>query len=156
MADYNRPASTVSLEMANVAIQQLLIDTAKIDRTKLIAHELEEASRTIENLPDTAGRKLLAVTRHVDVEPGIEKLAKRLANTHILDGPEMHGDMAPPGVLAKYGRSEIPARIAVARKGVPIKARLQRSGRENRAKIEFPGGGGYCGQPDHCRASGGR
>ncbi|WP_342634119.1 hypothetical protein [Mesorhizobium tamadayense] len=69
MPDYNRSAGTVCLEMANVAIEQLLIDTAKIDSTKLIAHKLEEASCTIEDLPDTAGRKLFAVTRHVDVEP---------------------------------------------------------------------------------------
>ncbi|WP_287172354.1 hypothetical protein [Mesorhizobium sp.] len=37
--DYNRSAGTVGLEMANVTIEQLLIDMAKIDSTKLIAHK---------------------------------------------------------------------------------------------------------------------
>ncbi|WP_457660602.1 hypothetical protein [Sinorhizobium medicae] len=154
--DYNRPAGTVCLEMANVAIQKRLADLAKIDSTKLVTHELEEASCAVEGLPDTAGRKYLAMTRHVDVQPGIEELAKRLADTVILDRPKMHGDVTAAGVLAKYGRSEVPARIAVAREGVAIKARLQRSGCENRATIKFLGGRECWRRSDHCRASGGR
>jgi len=124
VSDNDGPTAAISLEMAGIAVQKRLANPPKIDNTKFITHELEEASCAVEDLPDTAGRKYFAVTRHVDVEPSIEKFAKRLADTHILDRPEMHGDVTAAGVLTKDGRSEIPARIAVARESVPIKAGL--------------------------------
>jgi hypothetical protein len=96
----------------------------EIDRTEFIPDELEEAAGAVEDLPDTGRREYLAVTRHIDVEPGVEKFAQRLADAHILDGPEMHGDVTATGALAKHGWSKVPARIAISRKSVPIKARL--------------------------------
>ncbi len=124
LRDNDRPTGTIGPEMAGISVQKWLVDPVKVDNTKFITHEIEEAPRSVEGLPDTAGREYLAVTRDIDVEPGVKKLAQRLADARILDGPEMHGDMTAAGALAKHGRSEIPAWIAVARESVPIKARF--------------------------------
>lgn len=124
VSDNDGPTAAISLEMAGIAIQKRLANPPKFDHTEFITHELEEASCAVEDLPDTAGRKYLAVTRHVDVEPGIEEFTQRLADTQILDRPEMHGDVTAAGVLAKHGWSEIPARIAISRKRFPREPRL--------------------------------
>lgn len=115
MRDNDGPAGTIGTEMAGIAVQKWLIDPVKIDNTEFITHEIEEAPRSVERLPNTAGRKYIAVTRQIDVQPGIKKFAQRLADARILDRPELHGDMTATGALAKHGRAEIPARITVAR-----------------------------------------
>ncbi|MGB3833291.1 MAG: hypothetical protein WA975_15685 [Mesorhizobium sp.] len=110
--------------MAGIAVKKWLVDTAEIDRTEFITHELEEASGAVEDLSDTSGSKDLAVTWQVDVQSRIEKFAQRLADAHILDRPEMHGDVTAAGALAKHRWSEIPAWIAVSRQSLPIKTCL--------------------------------
>ncbi len=92
--------------MAKVAIE-----TAKIDGTKRIAHELEEASC----LSDPVGRKLLAMAWHVDVEPGIEKFAKRLADTHTINAAGQDNVPVSPAVSTPLGRRESVQTVKIRR-----------------------------------------
>ncbi|KSV71139.1 hypothetical protein N182_30580 [Sinorhizobium sp. GL2] len=156
VSDDDRTTGAIIPEMAGISVQKGLVDPVKINNAKFVAHEIEEAPCSVEYLPDTSGRKYLAVTRQIDVEPGVEEFAQCLADARILDRHEMHGDVTAAGVLTKHGRSKVPAWIAVAREGIPIKSRLQRSGCKNRALIELLGVGSWCRQSLHCRASGGR
>ena len=71
MTNNDRPTAAIGLEMAGIAVEQLLIDPRKIDSAKFDMHELEEATRSVEYLPNTGRWELLAMTREIDVEPGI-------------------------------------------------------------------------------------
>jgi len=124
VSDDDGPAGAISLEIAGVPVEKRLVDLPKIEETKVITHELKEASCAVEHLPDAAGRKYLAVTWQIDVQPSVEEFTQRLTDTRILDRPEMHGDVTAAGILAKHGWSEIPARIAVSRQSVPIETGL--------------------------------
>jgi hypothetical protein len=75
------------------------------------------------------------MTREIDVEPSIEQLPDRFAGADIFDRAEMYGDVAATGVLAEYGRTEIPACVAIARQAAPIEALLQRRGSKNRTVV---------------------
>ena len=131
----DRPSAAIGLEMAGIVVEQLLIDPREIDSAEFAADELEETARPVEYLPDTGGWKLLAMTRKVDVEPGIEELPDCFAGTDVLDRFEMYGDVAATGVLAEYGRTEIPACAAIARQAASIEAVLQRRGSKNRTVV---------------------
>lgn len=137
VTDDDRPSAAIALEMARVAVEQLLIDPRKIDSAEFDLHELEEAARPVEYLPNTGRRELLAMTREIDVEPGIEQFPDCFAGTDIFDRAEMYGDMATAGVLAKYRRPEIPACIAIAGQAAPIEALLQRRGSKNRTVMQI-------------------
>src|SRR3546814_20842617 len=58
---------------------------------------------------------------------------------------EMHGDVAAPGVLAEYGETEIPARVADARQLLAGAALLERRAGQHGAIVEgrLLGMGGY-------------
>jgi hypothetical protein len=131
----DRPPAAIGLKMAGVAVEQLLIDPREIDGAEFAADELEEATRSVEYLPDTGRWELFAMTRKADVEPGIEELPDCFAGTDVLDRFEMYGDVAATGVLAEYGRTEIPACVAIARQAAPIEAVLQRRGSKNRTVV---------------------
>lgn len=137
VTDDDRPSAATGLEMARVAVEQLLIDPREIDGAEFAADELEEATRSVEYLPNTDRRELLAMTREIDVEPGIEQFPDCFAGTDIFDRAEMYGDMATAGVLAKYRRPEIPACIAIAGQAAPIEALLQRRGSKNRTVMQI-------------------
>jgi len=85
LRDNDGPTGTIGAEMAGISVQKRLVDPVKVDNTEFIAHEIEEAPRSVEGLPDTGGRENPAVTRHADVEPSIEKFAQRLTDACILD-----------------------------------------------------------------------
>jgi hypothetical protein len=85
LGDNDGSTGTIGLEVADISVEELLVDPLETDTTDLVTRELEKAACAIERLPDAARGKLLAVTRDVDVEPDIEKLAQRLADTHIRD-----------------------------------------------------------------------
>ncbi|WP_349631904.1 hypothetical protein [Bradyrhizobium sp. Leaf401] len=135
LANNDRPTAAIGLEMAGIAVEQLLIDPREIDSAEFAADELEESARPVEYLPDTGRWELLAMTRKVDVEPDIEELPDCFAGTDVFDRCEMYGDVAATGVLAEYGRTEIPACVAIAREAAPIEALLQRRGSKNRTIV---------------------
>jgi hypothetical protein len=137
VANNDRPSTAIGLEMAGIAVEQLLIDPREIDGAEFRANELEETARPVEYLPDTGRWKLFAMTGEIDVEPGIEQLPDRFAGADIFDRAEMYGDMATAGVLAEYRRTEIPACIAIAGQAAPIEALLQRRGSKNRTVIQI-------------------
>ena len=142
--------------MPGIGVDQRRINAGKVQRAQSFADEGEEAPRPVERLPHTAGRQLRTMAGKVDIETRIEIGAHHCLHIGIFQHVEMHGDVAAPGVLAEDGRTQIPAWIAVAREGIPIKPRLQRSDCKNRALIELPGVGICWRQSLHCRASGGR
>lgn len=135
LANNDRPTAAIGLEMSGIAVEQLLIDPREIDSAEIATDELEESARPVEYLPDTGRWELLAMTRKVDVQPGIEELPDCFAGTDVFDRPEMYGDVAATGVLAEYGRTEIPACVAIARHAAPIEALLQRRRSKNRTVV---------------------
>lgn len=155
LANNDRPTAAIGLEMAGIAVEQLLIDPLEIDSAEFAADELEKSARPVEYLPDTGRWDLLAMTRKVDVEPDIEELPDCFAGTDIFDRCEMYGHVAATGVLAEYGRTEIPACVAIARQAAPIEALLQRRGSKDRAVIQSLSAWSD-GNLAHGRTSGGR
>ena len=151
---HNRAATPVAQKLG-VAVEKRLVHTVEIAAAEFGADELEEPPCAVEDLTHAGRRQTRSEPGNLDVQPCVEILPQALRHRRIRDCAEMHGDMASAGILAKDGRPEIPAGIAIAGKIMTIKTGPQRRRRQH--KIIIQGRRQTRGSSRlHCRASGGK
>ena len=65
-------------------------------------HEIEETQGPVGLTPHRSRFKPGAMSRHSDVQPGMEKLAQGIGNGRVFSTVEMHRDVATPRIIPKY------------------------------------------------------
>ena len=84
------------------AVDERLIDTGEVKPTELGLHEIEETQGPVGLTPHRSRFKPGAMSRHSDVQPGMEKLAQGIGNGRVFNTVEMHRDVATPRIIPKY------------------------------------------------------
>ena len=149
-------AATPVAQKLRVAVEKSLVHTVEIAAAEFGADELEEPPCAVEGLTHACRRQTRSEPGNLEVQPCVEILPQALRHRRIRDRAEMHGDMASAGILAKDGRPEIPAGVAIAGKTITIEAGPQRRSRQDRMIIQGRRRRMRGSNRLHCRASGGK
>src|ERR1700678_3140717 len=155
LRDHNRAATPVAQKLG-VAVEKSLVHTVEIAAAEFGADELEEAPCSVEGLTHAGRRQTRSEPGNLDVQPCVKILPQALRHRRMRDRAEMHRDMASAGILAKDGRPEIPAGVAVAGKIMTIETGPQRRRRQHRMIIQGRRRRTRGSSRLHCRASGGK